>query len=521
MTGECESRTSVRLSPFIRACRSLKLSVYCDVRIIGQRFAVLSSLMLLVFPLFISPDILHAQSSAERRNRELDFSRRVSESRLRKSVIQLVRFGNRLGGTPSGDRASDFVAQAFRVLGFQSESVKDPLKPAFVHDGWKLRVDQPRRLRGLIQNDWLGGFSPSARERTARLTFVDVQEGWNAKDVSHAVVLLQGTIADDRYAQLASDGALAILEYEVVNSAAYSNWAMITNLPPSDRNPIPLFDISNLAGRRLRQELQKGTSVVIRFASKSHVRPGSPRTVVATMRGATDSCYIICAHGDSDSGGPGADDNASGVAGVMEIARVLHTMRSSSLPQPKRTIRFIVWGSEYFSTEDYVRKHQAELGKILGVLNFDEIGTGKSRNCIYFEGNDIPQNEALLRILNSIGEEYVGKPGFWKEATTNPSQGGTDSYVFLPDYLSRLHVPSETIPSVTIYTAAWNAPKKLAQTPGWASRAWHGQKDTVVVDYSLFYHSSLDLPQFTTEKEPFDMTWGVRAVGIALLRLAW
>ncbi|HTP80543.1 MAG TPA: hypothetical protein VMM57_09085, partial [Bacteroidota bacterium] len=146
----------------------MKLSVYCDVRIIGQRFAVLSSLMLLVFPLFISPDILHAQSSAERRNRELDFSRRVSESRLRKSVIQLVRFGNRLGGTPSGDRSSDFVAQAFHVLGFQTEFVKDPLKPAFVHDGWKLRVDQPRRLRGLIQNDWLGGFSPSARERTAR-----------------------------------------------------------------------------------------------------------------------------------------------------------------------------------------------------------------------------------------------------------------------------------------------------------------------------------------------------------------
>jgi hypothetical protein len=43
----------------------------------------------------------------------------------------------------------------------------------------------------------------------------------------------------------------------------------------------------------------------------------------------------------------------------------------------------------------------------------------------------------------------------------------------------------------------------------------------VYVDYSPYYHSSLDVPERTTEKEPFNMVVAAKAVGIALLRLAW
>ena len=194
---------------------------------------------------------------------------------------------------------------------------------------------------------------------------------------------------------------------------------------------------------------------------------------------------------------------------------------SGLLPKPAFTIKFIVWGSEIYSTEHYVRRHQDSLEKILGVLNYDEIGTGATRNCLYFESNDIEHNEKLLRTLERVGEEYVGRKGFWEESTTNPSQGGTDSYVFLPDWLGRLNLPEAEVPSVTIYTGAWNERKTIPQTEGWSSKAWKGHPDSVTVDYSAYYHSSLDTPARTTEKEPFNMVWGVKAVGIALLRLAW
>ncbi|MGH2568120.1 MAG: M28 family metallopeptidase, partial [Bacteroidota bacterium] len=238
--------------------------------------------------------------------------------------------------------------------------------------------------------------------------------------------------------------------------------------------------------------------------------------------GESDEYYIVCAHGDSDSGGPGADDNASGVAGVLELARTLHgPVQSKILPPPKKTIKFIVWGSELYSTHHFVMRHADSLEKILGVMNYDEIGTGATRNCLYFESNDVPHNEALLRTLNSVAEDYVGKDGYWEEATTNPSQGGTDSYLFLPDYLERLKLPAVKIPSVTIYTAAWDELTTLPQTKGWSSKAWKGHPDSVIVDYSKYYHSSLDVPGLTTDAEPFNMVWAVKAVGIALLRLAW
>jgi hypothetical protein len=213
------------------------------------------------------------------------------------------------------------------------------------------------------------------------------------------------------------------------------------------------------------------------------------------------------------------------------------------LPLPKFSIRFIVWGSECFSSSSYVKKHGEELKKIRGVINFDEIGIGKSRNCIYFEGNDVPHNHDLLKLCEQVGEDYVGKKGFWKEATTNPSQGGTnsgsllsmlrslittnsfqgstDSYVFFPQYLDELDVPSVKIPSITVFTAAWNKPQTVPQTRGWFSKAWRGNPDSVTIDFSPYYHSSLDIPAFTTDKEPSNMVWAVNAVGIVMIRLLW
>ena len=335
-------------------------------------------------------------------------------------------------------------------------------------------------------------------------------------------MLLEQHPSEKMYKELVDDGAKCILSYSVVKSSAYSNWAMIATLKESQKNPIPVFNISNNAGQRIREELAHGTSVVIRYSSKTKIMNGSPKTVVAALQGQKDDYYIICAHGDSDSGGPGADDNASGESGVLEVARILNTMvRNKTMPLPYYSIRFVIWGSEYYSASSYVKQHANELKKIRGVINYDEIGIGRPRNCLYFEGNDIPHNYELLKLFERVGEEYAGKKGFWKEATTNPSQGGTDSYVFLPEYLDHLDVPEEKIPSITIYTAAWNEPKSIKQTSGWSSKAWKGNPDSVIIGYSPYYHSSLDIPVFTTDKEPNKMVWGVNAVGIALIRLLW
>jgi hypothetical protein len=242
---------------------------------------------------------------------------------------------------------------------------------------------------------------------------------------------------------------------------------------------------------------------------------GTPRTVLGTLRGSRSAYYLVSAHGDSDSGGPGADDNASGVAVVLEVARVLGEAARRGEVSLASSVRFAVWGTEYWSSNAYVEREGRTLADCLAVLNVDQAGTGAEREAVYFEGNDVPWNADLLRTFDQIGRDYLGRPGFWPEAVTTPTQGGTDAYAFLPSKFQGEDLTAFEIPATTIFTSAWGQEKRLRQSQG-----WDGNDDgSVVVDYSRHYHRPTDTPENTTELEPQNMVRVARAITIALLRL--
>ncbi len=100
--------------------------------------------------------------------------------------------------------------------------------------------------------------------------------------------------------------------------------------------------------------------------------------IVATIAGETapERVVIVCAHYDSYSNqartaAPGADDNASGTAAVMELSRILAGTRFDY------TIRFIGFSAEEWGL--YGSKHYAQQARqrgenIIGVVNLDMIG---------------------------------------------------------------------------------------------------------------------------------------------------
>lgn len=453
---------------------------------------------------------------------ETQFASQVSKDRLLAQVRDLVKIGPRTGGTLSGDKAASYVTQKFKEAGYKPTVLKDPPRLVFELKRWSLTVVEPEELSDLIKHEWVSIFSPSVPKTNATVIWLQDADRGSKIDLHGKAVLIDNPISYRTYQHLADAGANCVLQISPALEGAYSDWAMISDLAPSKTNSIPQFNLSRNSGLALERSLKDSQDVIISFSTQTVIDSGRSRTIVATLEGESDKYYLLCAHGDSDSGGPGADDNASGVSGVLETARILKEMiRSHRIPKPKLSIQFAVWGTEISSTEQYIKSHTQDLKNIAGVLNFDEIGTGATRNCLYFESNEVKYNEKLLRTLERVGEDYVGMKGFWSESTTNPSQGGTDSYVFFPDHLRRLKLPEIKIPSVTIYTGAWNELKALPQTPGWNSKAWHGPADTVYVDFSAYYHSSLDVPERTTEREPFNMVGAVKAAGIALLRLAW
>ena len=127
--------------------------------------------------------------------------------------------------------------------------------------------------------------------------------------------------------------------------------------------------------------------------------------VIGTLPGTDPASgyYIVCAHYDAtgtrSSGGwdwrrdpaPGADDNATGVALVLESARLLAGQR---FPW---SILFIAWSGEelgLLGSQAYVTLAAARDDPILGVLNFDMIGF-----------NDLQQR---LEIVTNLGSRWLG-----------------------------------------------------------------------------------------------------------------
>ena len=77
----------------------------------------------------------------------------------------------------------------------------------------------------------------------------------------------------------------------------------------------------------------------------------------------------------------GADDNASGVAGVLELAHLFTTQR----PKPKRTILFVAFSGEeegLLGSSYYVNHPLIPLANTVAMINMDMIGRMKDRKLI-------------------------------------------------------------------------------------------------------------------------------------------
>ena len=104
----------------------------------------------------------------------------------------------------------------------------------------------------------------------------------------------------------------------------------------------------------------------------------SSENVIAKLPGQLnpDKTFVIGAHFDTVSGSPGADDNASGVAGMLEIARVLKDV------QPDFSIEFVGFaleergplGNVHRGSRQYVQSAAAQDRDLIGMISLEMIG---------------------------------------------------------------------------------------------------------------------------------------------------
>lgn len=101
-------------------------------------------------------------------------------------------------------------------------------------------------------------------------------------------------------------------------------------------------------------------------------------SIILTLKGASDEVIIVGGHQDSINGSfggatstaPGADDNASGIATITEVIRVL----ANSSYQPQKTIKFMAYAAEevgLLGSKEISRSFKQKNINVIGVMQLD------------------------------------------------------------------------------------------------------------------------------------------------------
>ena len=161
-----------------------------------------------------------------------------------------------------------------------------------------------------------------------------------------------------------------------------------------------------------------------------------------------DEIVLLGAHFDSVAASPGATDNATGTAAMMEAMRILKTIGV----KPRRTIRIALWGAEeqgLLGSRAYAREHFGTLealkpahGKISVYFNSDN-GTGRIRG-VWMQGNTAvrPIFERWIAPLKDLGVEMLAPRSVGSTDHVSFDSLGIPAFQFMVDrleYNSRTH----------------------------------------------------------------------------------
>jgi aminopeptidase YwaD len=134
----------------------------------------------------------------------------------------------------------------------------------------------------------------------------------------------------DKVTNAAATGAAAVVIYNNVEGLFRGDLR--------EESPIPALSLSQAEGRQLQALLEEGP-LTVRLSVQSGQETETSQNIIA--RSPQDDCQVIVgAHYDSVAAGPGANDNASGSATLLEIARVL------DLTNQGEGVCFVAFGAE-------------------------------------------------------------------------------------------------------------------------------------------------------------------------------
>lgn len=301
--------------------------------------------------------------------------------------------------------------------------------------------------------------STSTQGVSAEVVYVGAggKSDFEGKDLRGKIVFADSAAAP-LYRAAIKAGALGVFSYAM---PAYTQPMKYVNSIQFQSIPSAGFDhpenqkwgiiLSYRAKEKLRAALAKGKAfVTVKIDSK--IYPSDELTIVANVRGSSnpEERFVFSAHVQE----PGANDNATGVGTLAEMARITAALVNENKIKPQRSISFL-WGDEIISTDRYIKADPQRAAGIKWGLSLDMVGEDTSKtggsfliekmpdpSAIWTRGDDkhsewggSPLTEAQLKpnyftdfLLNRCRQQ--GKENAWV-VNSNPYEGGSDHQPFL------------------------------------------------------------------------------------------
>ncbi|MBL7839241.1 MAG: M28 family peptidase [Cyclobacteriaceae bacterium] len=313
-------------------------------------------------------------------------------------------------------------------------------------------------LKFSTNRNMIATYSASTPAEGVTAEVVDVGKGrkedFADKDFKGKIVLAE-TGAYQLYRQAIEKGAVGVLAYSLpkytqpeknVNSIQFQSIAYADSV-----NQKWAIMLSYQAKEKLKAAMVKGpVRVTVKVETK--IYKADELTLVANARGTVkpDERFVYSAHVQE----PGANDNATGVATLAEMARTTAMLIQQKKFSPQRTITFL-WGDEIVSTDRYIKDDKTRAAGIKWGLSLDMVGEDVSKTGGSFLIEKMPDPSAIWTRGKEKHTEWGGSvlkesqmvPHYFNDfllnrclqqakvtgwvVNTNPFEGGSDHTPFL------------------------------------------------------------------------------------------
>lgn len=361
----------------------------------------------------------------------------------------------------------DYLAKVPRVAGTEAEdNAVQFIKNEFKSYGYD--VD--------IQEFTFTGYTPPS---SLELTVEGFAEQLNSSSFTYSVngdvtgeLVLAGLGKKDELADVDLTGKIALIKRgeisfaeKVLNAAAagaagviiYNNadGALNGTLGEASDKYVPALALTKAEGEALAAHVQNNTVTASLKAEGAITEERTSHNVIATKaptnkKKANNDVIVVGAHHDSVELAPGANDDASGTAMTLELARVLKNVPTDT------EIRFVTFGAEelgLLGSEHYVDSlSEAELNRIVANFNLDMVGSKDAGDLVMNTVDGQPN--LVTELAQASSKRLNGEPTPYAEGGRSDhvpfAEAGIPAALFIHEPVEPwYHTPEDTIDKIS------------------------------------------------------------------------